>query len=104
MLIKKFVALKRSLMALGCLGAISTSPLRGQVPPDASPTATPDAEFQALPQTPDLSASPTPAANATPTSTPIVPNPSGEPGDPTRSTHSTFWLDSYPLNDLFQYL
>jgi Flp pilus assembly secretin CpaC len=104
--IKKFAPLKCLLMALGCLGAISAWPLGAQVLPTPSPTPTPtsDAGLQALPQTPDLSPSPTPAENVTPTPTPIVRNPSGEPGDPTRSTESSYWLDSYPLNDLFQYL
>ena len=118
MLIKKFVRLKFFLVVLGCLGAISMWPVRGQVLPAASttpastptataaPTPTPntDAGLQALPQTPDLVPPPTPAENATPTPTPIVLNPSGEPGDPRRSTNDSYWLDSYPLNDLFQYL
>ena len=47
---------------------------------------------------------PTPAENVTPTPKRIVRNPSGEPGDPTRSTDDSWWLDSYPLNDLSQYL
>jgi hypothetical protein len=120
MFIKKFVSLKCFLLALGCLGAILTWPVRGQVLPaatpalastptaTAAPTPTPntDAGLQALPQTPDLvpTPTPTPAENVAPTPTPIVHNPSGEPGDPKRSTESTFWLDSYPLNDLSQYL
>jgi Flp pilus assembly secretin CpaC len=119
MLIKKFVRLKYFLVALGCLGATLTWPVRGQVLPAASPalaatptaTAAPaptpntDAGLQALPQTPDLvpTPAPTPVENATPTPTPIV-NPFVEPGDPKRSTNSSYWLDSYPLNDLFQYL
>jgi Flp pilus assembly secretin CpaC len=108
MLIKKFVPLKSLLVALGCLGVISALPVRGQVIPAASPVPTPAPGLQALPQTPDLSPTPTPAEDVTPTSTPtptpIVRNPSGEPGDPTRSSNDSWWLDSYPLNDLFQYL
>jgi type II secretory pathway component GspD/PulD (secretin) len=112
MFIKKFVRLKCFLLVLGCLGAILTWPVRGQVLPVASPALAPtptpapntDAGLQALPQTPDLVPTPTPVENATPTPTPIVSNPSGEPGDPKRSTNSSYWLDSYPLNDLFQYL
>ena len=118
MLIKKFVCLKYFLVVLGCLGAISMWPVRGQVLPAASATPTPG--LQALPTTPDASpaptmpdaspapTTPTPAENVTPPSTPtpkrIVRNPSGEPGDPTRSTDDSWWLDSYPLNDLSQYL
>jgi type II secretory pathway component GspD/PulD (secretin) len=112
MLIKEFVPLKCLLVTLGCLGAILMSPVRGQVLPAASPTPTPG--LQALPQTPGLSPAPTPTppvdvvptppVDVTPTPTPIVSNPSGEPGDPRRSTNDSYWLDSYPLNDLFQYL
>jgi hypothetical protein len=112
MLIKKFVRLKYFLVVLGCLGAISMWPVRGQVLPGASPALAPtgiptpntDAGLQALPQTPDLVPTPTPAENVAPTPTPIVSNPSGEPGDPRGSTNDSYWLDSYPLNDLFQYL
>ena len=59
MLIKKFVRLKYLFVVLGCLGAISTWPVRGQVLPGASPalasiaipTPNTDAGLQALPQT-----------------------------------------------------
>ncbi len=120
MLIKKFVRLKYLFVVLGCLGAISMWPVRGQVLPAASPalaptpTATPTPGLQALPQTPDLvptptptppvDVTPTPPVDVTPTPTPFVRNPTGEPGDPKRNTESAFWLDSYPLNDLSQYL
>jgi type II secretory pathway component GspD/PulD (secretin) len=119
-MLKKFVRLKCFLLALGCVGALLTWPVRGQVLPAVSPALAPaptataaltptpapntDAGLQALPQTPDLVPTPTPAENAMPNPTPIVRNPSGEPGDPRRSTNDSYWLDSYPLNDLFQYL
>jgi hypothetical protein len=117
----KFVPLKCILLALQCLPLVSAGPLHSQVLAN-SPTPTPEVwaqvlpslsptpGLQALPQTPDVSPTPTPAENvtptptSTPTPTPFVRNPSGEPGDPARSTESTFWLDSYPLNDLCQYL
>jgi type II secretory pathway component GspD/PulD (secretin) len=70
--------------------------------------------MQALPQTPDLSptpapnadagVSPTPAEQQMPTPTPTPRDPSVEPGDPSRNTNDSFWLEGYPLNDLFQYL
>jgi len=64
--------------------------------------------MQALPQTPDASPSPSPssspAAEVTPTPTPLKRSPTTEPGDPTLNTSDSFWLDNYPLNDLFQYL
>jgi hypothetical protein len=114
MLIKKFVRLKYLFMVLGCLGAISMWPVRGQALPGESPALAPtgiptpnpntDAGLQALPQTPDLVPKPTPAENVAPTPRPIGSNPSDEPGDPRRSTNDNYWLDSYPLNDLFQYL
>jgi Bacterial type II and III secretion system protein len=112
----KFVRLKCFLVALGYLSAFSIWPVHGQVPGStaspiptlgltpALPTPTPG--LQALPQTPDLvpTPTPTPPVDVTQTPTISVRNPTGEPGDPKRSTESSFWLDSYPLNDLSQYL
>jgi Flp pilus assembly secretin CpaC len=57
-----------------------------------------------LPQTPDSSPSPTPAGEVASTPTPEKLTPTSEPGDPTRNTSDSFWLDNYPLNDLYQYL
>jgi hypothetical protein len=111
MRINKFVAVKRLLIAFGCVAAISAR-LCAQGPA-ASPTPSPEAGLQALPQYPGPSPAPTPAEEATPAPTPVevtpVPaparlGPNTEPGDPTRNTSNTFWLDNYPLNDLFQYL
>ena len=59
MLIKKFVRLKYLFVVLGCVGAISTWPVRGQVLPGASPALAStaisapntDAGLQALAQT-----------------------------------------------------
>jgi Flp pilus assembly secretin CpaC len=110
--INKFVPAKRLLIiAVGSLAAIS-APLCAQVPA-ASPSATPEEGLQALPQYPGPSPAPTPAAEATPAPAPAevppIPSPTRlgpntEPGDPTRNTESSFWLDNYPLNDLYQYL
>jgi hypothetical protein len=81
---------------------------------DASPTPASNAGLQALPQNPDASpaptaaveVSPTPivATEANPTPTPVKRSPNDEPGDPALNTSNSFWLDNYPLNDLFQYL
>jgi type II secretory pathway component GspD/PulD (secretin) len=71
---------------------------------DVSPTPIPDAELQALPQNPDTSPVPKPAGEVSPTPTPIKHNLTGEPGDPALNTSNSFWLDNYPLNDLYQYL
>jgi Bacterial type II and III secretion system protein len=60
--------------------------------------------MQALPQTPDSSPSPTPLGEVSPAPTPSKLTPTSEPGDPTRNTSDSFWLDNYPLNDLYQYL
>ena len=70
--------------------------------PAASPGSTP--ELQALPQTPDASPSPSPAVEGTSTPAAAKLTPNGEPGDPTLNTSDSFWLDNYPLNDLYQYL
>ena len=122
----KFVPVRILFIAVGCFTAISALPLGGQAPapspvstpiagpqalpqtPDASPAptpaSTPDAGLQALPQTPDASPAPTPGGEVTPTPTPAKRSPTAEPGDPTLNTSNSFWLDNYPLNDLFQYL
>jgi Flp pilus assembly secretin CpaC len=100
--INKFVPVKHLLIAVGCLAAIS-APVCAQVPA-ASPTASPEAGIQALPQYPESSPAPTPAEEVTPTPAPARLGPNGEPGDPTRNTSTSFWLDNYPLNDLYQYL
>jgi hypothetical protein len=124
----KLVPVKSLLIALGYL-AVSL-PLHGQVPspspvaspdgrlqalpqtpdssplpaPGSSPVSTQEPGLQALPQTPDLAPSPAPAGEVASTPTPAKLTPNSEPGDPTRNTSNTFWLDNYPLNDLYQYL
>ena len=44
------------------------------------------------------------AGPVAPTPTPIKHSPTTEPGDPALNTGNSFWLDNYPLNDLYQYL
>jgi hypothetical protein len=126
--IKKPVPVKSLFVALGFLTATSPSPLSEQVPtpspvanpiPASSPAATP-AGLQALPQTPDAAPAlpagpatsptpgslptPAPSLDVNPTPAPVRHGPSAEPGDPALNTSNSFWLDNYPLNDLFQYL
>jgi Flp pilus assembly secretin CpaC len=91
------------IVAVGCLAANPLWSLHAQVPA-SSPSPTPDAGLQALPQTPDASPAPTPAEEVTPAPAPAKRSPNTEPGDPTLNTNNTFWLDNYPLNDLYQYL
>src|ERR1700730_4123500 len=126
----KLVPVKSLLIALGCLAVSLPGPVRGQVlspspvpsqdgrlqalpqttdssplpAPAGSPVSTPDAGLQALPQTPDSSPSPAPVGEVVSTPTPAKLTPTSEPGDPTRNTGDSFWLDNYPLNDLLQYL
>jgi hypothetical protein len=95
------VVVRILLVAVACLAANLLSPLKAQAPA-SSPTAAPDSGFQALPETPE--SSPTPSAEVTPTPTPPRRGPSVEPGDPMLNTSNSFWLDNYPLNDLYQYL
>ena len=81
---------------------------------DVSPTPASNPGLQALPENPDALPAPTAAAEvsptpiatteANPTPTPVKHSPNDEPGDPTLNTSNSFWLDNYPLNDLFQYL
>jgi hypothetical protein len=68
-----------------------------------SPASIEDAGLQALPQN-DLLPEQTSAGPVSPTPPPIKHSPTAEPGDPTLNTSNSFWLDNYPLNDLFQYL
>ena len=85
--------------ALPPLPGSSTAPT-----PETSPAPSPDGGLQALPQTPDLSPGPSSAGPVAPTPTPIKHSPTTEPGDPALNTSNSFWLDNYPLNDLYQYL
>jgi Bacterial type II and III secretion system protein len=116
--IKRFVPLRVLLFTVGLLATNPPWLLRSQVP-EPSPTSTPDAGLpplpqtldpglQALPQTPEAAPAPTaavaPAGDTTPVPTPTKRNPSAEPEDPALNTSSSFWLDNYPLNDLYQYL
>ena len=115
----KLIPVKNLFLAIGCLAVSTAWPLRAQAPASPSPS-TPDAGLQALPQNPDsspaavVSPAPTPAPAPIPipaptpipieAPTPAKRSPTSEPGDPTLNTSNSFWLDNYPLNDLYQYL
>jgi Flp pilus assembly secretin CpaC len=67
--------------------------------------ATADADSKLLSQ----AAQPQPSPSAVPEQITPAPTPaqnfgSNEPGDSMRNTGNSYWLDNYPLNDLYQYL
>ena len=111
----KLSPVKNLFLAIGCLGVSTAWPLRAQAPA-SPPPSTPDAGLQALPQYPNSSPAaevspaptpipaPIPIPTPIPTPTPAKRSPTSEPGDPTLNTSNSFWLDNYPLNDLYQYL
>jgi hypothetical protein len=101
--IRKVFLLRRLLIVIGCLAVNPLWLLHAQAPA-SSPSATPDAGLQPLPQ--NLAPSPpsAPDAATSPRAPSTARDPSVEPGDPTRNTNNSFWLDNYALNDLFQYL
>jgi Flp pilus assembly secretin CpaC len=68
-----------------------------------TPTAKPDANLVAQAPQPQASASPSPEF-VEPSPTPGEHPGAKEPGDPMRNTSDSYWLDNYPLNDLYQYL
>jgi Flp pilus assembly secretin CpaC len=71
------------------------------------PLAKPDQDAKLLAQAAQPQSSPEPSASPNglaPTPTPAERVPSAEPGDPMRNTSDSYWLDNYPLNDLYQYL
>src|ERR1700737_5273844 len=90
----------------GCLAPDPWELVRGG-PPIPRAIANKDAKLlaqAAQPQpSPEPSASPRSDESA-PTPTPAERVPSAEPSDPMRNTGNSYWLDNYPLNDLYQYL
>jgi Flp pilus assembly secretin CpaC len=91
----------RILPIAGYLGAIPTHSALGEQKVQSA-TAKPDTNLivQAQPQP---SASPSPEL-VEPGPTPDEHLGAKEPGDPMRNTGDSYWLDNYPLNDLYQYL
>jgi Flp pilus assembly secretin CpaC len=71
------------------------------------PRATANQDVKLLAQSAQPQPSPEPSASPSelaPTPTPVERVPSAELGDPMRNTGNSYWLDNYPLNDLYQYL
>jgi Flp pilus assembly secretin CpaC len=95
----------RTLIVAG--GYLTINPLQmiraeSPVPPANTP---PTLLSQAVEPQPSAqpTASPSPE-QLVPTPTPFERLESKEPGDPMRNTSDSYWLDNYPLNDLYQYL
>ncbi len=87
---------------IGLLGSAPAEITQAETP---VPPATADADLKLLSQ----AAQPQPSPSAvpeqiTPTPTPAQNFGSNEPGDSMRNTGNSYWLDNYPLNDLYQYL
>jgi hypothetical protein len=85
--------------------------------PNATPVATPSDAAGPVPNASpvqpltgpaipgsDLLPPPTTAGEVVPNPTAVKHSPTAEPGDPALNTSNSFWLDNYPLNDLYQYL
>jgi type II secretory pathway component GspD/PulD (secretin) len=84
---------------------IDPKEIRPEEPP--MPLAKPNQDAKLLAQAAQPQSSPEPSASPNelaPTPTPAERVPSAEPGDPMRNTSDSYWLDNYPLNDLYQYL
>jgi len=89
------------LALIGCMCAGPVELLCAE--PPAPPTGNEDATLLSQAAQPQPSASPIPEQVA-PTPTPAQNFGSSEPGDSMRSSGNSYWLDNYPLNDLYQYL
>src|SRR6202011_2514422 len=90
----------------GCLAADPSELVRAEPP---IPRAIADKDAKLLAQAAQPQPSPEPSASprsdeSAPTPTPAERVPSAEPSDPMRNTGNSYWLDNYPLNDLYQYL
>jgi Flp pilus assembly secretin CpaC len=95
----------RTLIVAG--GYLTINPLQMiRAEPPVPPANTPPTLLtQAVEPQPSAqpTASPSPE-QLVPTPTPLERLESKEPGDPMRNTSDSYWLDNYPLNDLYQYL
>jgi Flp pilus assembly secretin CpaC len=85
-----------------CVCAIPTQMLGGE-PRVLRAIAVRDSTLLAQTAQPQPSASPS-REQVEPTPTPAERLGPNELGDPMRNTGNSYWLDSYPLNDLYQYL
>jgi type II secretory pathway component GspD/PulD (secretin) len=92
-----------ALLILAVYAGADPMQLTGGEPRVRRATAVRDSTLLAQAAQPQPSASPTPEQVA-PTPTPAEHLGSNEQGDPMRNTGTTYSLDNYPLNDLYQYL
>src|SRR5258707_11872004 len=92
------------IIATGCLAVNQSGSMRGEPPVPAADTKQPVVQEVAQVQpTPEVSATPNPEE---PAATPAPGGRTGfnEPGDPMRNTATSYYLDNYPLNDLYEFL
>jgi len=90
------------LILAGLLCPSSAEIARAETP---VPPATADADLKLLSQAAQPQSSPSAVPEQViPAPTPAQNFGSNEPGDSMRNTGNTYWLDNYPLNDLYQYL
>ena len=83
-----------------CSGLAEVTRGETPVPPETAQT---DSKLLSEAAQPQPSSPPVPE-QITPTPTPAQNLGSNEPGDQMRNTGNSYWLDDYPLNDLYQYL
>src|SRR5260221_13291495 len=96
--------LRTVIIATGCLAVNQSGSMRGEPPVPSADTKQPVVQEVAQVQpTPEVSASPNPEE---PAATPAPAGRAGfnEPGDPMRNTANSYYLDNYPLNDLYEFL
>src|SRR5260221_2241012 len=92
------------ILATGCLAVNQPGSMRGDQPVPAVDTKHRVVQEVAQVQpTPEVSATPNPEE---PAATPAPGGRTGfnEPGDPMRNTATSYYLDNYPLNDLYEFL
>src|SRR6266446_729850 len=92
-----------ALLILAVYAGADPTQLTGGEPRVRRATPVRDSTLLSQAAQPQPSASPTPEQIA-PTPTPAEHLGSNEQGDPMRNTGTTYSLDNYPLNDLYQYL
>src|SRR6266481_4659331 len=92
-----------ALLILAVYAGADPTQLTGGEPRVRRATPVRDSTLLSQAAQPQPSASPTPEQIA-PTPTPAEHPESNELGGPMRNTGNSYWLDNYPLNDLYQYL
>ena len=103
----KISKLRRLRTLLIVAGYLTVDPLELVRAEPPVPRAISNQDAKLLAQAAQPQPSPEPSATPSelaPTPTPAERVPSAELGDPMRNTGNSYWLDNYPLNDLYQYL